>query len=86
MDVELNEGSESRTATLALVCDEIEQKALLTVVQDKMYVLSATASRSMINKDGGDVVISVEANAGWSYTMDDAGKTWLTEKEKSSSN
>ena len=85
VDVKLNESSESRTATLALVCDEIEQKALLTVVQDKMYVLSATASRSMINKDGGDVVISVEANAGWSYTMDDAGKTWLTEKEKSSS-
>lgn len=83
VNVKLNEGAESRSATMALVCDDIEQKALLTVVQDKMYVLSASASRSMINKDGGDVVIDVEANAGWSYVIDDAGKSWLVEKEKS---
>lgn len=85
VDVELNEGAESRSATLAIVCDDIEQKALLTVVQNKMYVLTASASRSMINKEGGDVVIDVEANAGWSYAIDEAGQSWLTEKERGES-
>lgn len=83
--VELNGSSESRSATLAFVCDDIEQKALLTVVQNQMYVLTATAARSMINKDGGDVEIMVEANSAWSYTIDEAGMAWLTEKEKGES-
>ena len=38
---------------VAFVCDKIEQKALLTVSQEKKYVLTAESNRSMINKWGG---------------------------------
>ena len=53
VNVEANDKTKDREATLAFVCDKIEQKALLTVSQEKKYVLTAESNRSMINKWGG---------------------------------
>ena len=85
VDVAANDKTDDRKATLALVCNKIEQKALLTVEQEKKYVLKAESNRRMINKAGGAIVISVSTNADWSYEIDEAGKTWLTENSSESS-
>ena len=85
VDVAANDKTDDRKATLALVCNKIEQKALLTVEQEKKYVLKAESNRRMINKAGGAIVISVSTNADWSYEIDEAGKTWLTENQAESS-
>lgn len=85
VDVAANDKTDDRKATLALVCNKIEQKALLTVEQEKKYVLTVQSNRNMINKDGGAIVISVNTNADWSYEIDEAGKTWLTENQAESS-
>lgn len=85
VDVAANDKTDDRKATLALVCNKIEQKALLTVEQEKKYVLKAESNRRMINKAGGAIVISVSTNADWSYEIDEAGKTWLTENNTESS-
>lgn len=85
VDVKANDKTDDRKATLALVCNKIEQKALLTVEQEKKYVLTVQSNRNMINKDGGAIVISVNTNADWSYEIDEAGKTWLTENQAESS-
>lgn len=85
VDVKANDKTDDRKATLALVCNKIEQKALLTVEQEKKYLLTVQSNRNMINKDGGAIVISVNTNADWSYEIDEAGKTWLTENQAESS-
>lgn len=85
VDVAANDKTDDRKATLALVCNKIEQKALLTVEQEKKYLLTVQSNRNMINKDGGAIVISVNTNADWSYEIDEAGKTWLTENQAESS-
>lgn len=85
VDVAANDKTDDRKATLALVCNKIEQKALLTVEQEKKYLLTVQSNRNMINKDGGAIVISVNTNADWSYEIDEAGKTWLTENSTESS-
>lgn len=85
VDVAANDKTDNRKATLALVCNKIEQKALLTVEQEKKYLLTVQSNRNMINKDGGAIVISVNTNADWSYEIDEAGKTWLTENQAESS-
>lgn len=85
VDVAANDKTDDRKATLALVCNKIEQKALLTVEQEKKYLLTVQSNRNMINKDGGAIVISVNTNADWSYEIDEAGKTWLTENSSESS-
>lgn len=85
VDVAANDKTDDRKATLALVCNKIEQKALLTVEQEKKYLLTVQSNRNMINKDGGAIVISVNTNADWSYEIDEAGKTWLTENRAESS-
>ena len=41
VDVAANDKTSDREATLAFVCNKIEQKALLTVEQEKKYVLTA---------------------------------------------
>lgn len=85
VDVAANDKTDDRKATLALVCNKIEQKALLTVEQEKKYLLTVQSNRNMINKDGGAIVISVNTNADWSYEIDETGKTWLTENRAESS-
>ncbi len=85
VNVEANDKTKDREATLAFVCDKIEQKALLTVSQEKKYVLTAESNRSMINKWGGEIIISLTTNADWTYEIDEAGKTWLSENKAESS-
>lgn len=86
VNVAANDKTETRKATLAFVCNKIEQKALLTIEQEKLYLLTAKSNRTMINKQGGAIVISLTSNAGWTYEIDEAGQKWLTENREESTN
>lgn len=81
--VKANTRTKDREATLAFVCNEIEQKALLTVIQEKLYTLTAIPSKRLINKAGGDVTFTVDTNAdSFNYEIDEEGMTWLTVKSQ----
>lgn len=73
----LNENTEDRNASVAFVCDSLEQKALLVVTQSRMWSMTVTTNKSVINKNGGPVTFNVNANSDWTYSIDNEGKAWL---------
>jgi hypothetical protein len=78
--INANSLTEARTAYVDFICDKLQQKSRVEITQAQLYTLSVSTPKNVINKKGGDVVISVEANSEWTYSMDDAAKEWLTEK------
>ena len=68
-----------RKTRLSFVSEGIEQKALVTLIQNKRYYIEATVPKSVVNKNGGVFDIAVVSNEKWTYTLDEEGKTWLRE-------
>ena len=77
-----NPGFSERKTTVSFVSEGIEQKALVTVLQNRLYNLEATLLAPVVNKQGGLFDIAVNSNSRWSYALDDEGKAWLTEQLK----
>lgn len=77
-----NPGFSERKTTVSFISEGIEQKALLTVSQNRLYYLEATLLAPVVNKQGGLFDIAVTGNSRWSYALDEEGKTWLTEQSK----
>lgn len=83
VNVAANDKTETRKATLAFVCNKIEQKALLTIEQEKLYTLTAIPSKKLINKAGGEISFAIDTNTdSYNYEIDEEGQTWLTVKSK----
>ena len=78
--VEENAGFAERKATVSFVSEGIEQKALVSIVQNKRYYVEVLLPSPVVGKNGGEFVFTVNSNAAWKYEIDDEGKAWLTEK------
>lgn len=76
--VQKNSGFAERKTTVSFVSGGIEQKALLSVIQNKLYFIDLTLLNPVVNKDGGTFSIGVSSNSRWSYTINEEGITWLT--------
>lgn len=76
--VQKNSGFEERKANISFIAGGVEQKALLTVTQSKLYFINLTLLNPVVNKHGGSFNIGVSCNSRWSYAIDDEGMTWLT--------
>ncbi|MBQ2551104.1 MAG: BACON domain-containing protein, partial [Bacteroidales bacterium] len=76
--VEKNSGFAERKANISFIADGIEQKGLLTVIQNKLYYIDLTLLNPVVNKNGGTFNIGVSCNSRWSYSIDEEGMSWLT--------
>ena len=74
-----NKMTEQRAAYIDFICDKLQQKSRIQIIQAQLYMIEATTPKIVINKKGGDVVITVDANSDWTYSIDAAGQEWLTE-------
>jgi hypothetical protein len=82
VNVDKNENSDDRDAYIDFVCDSLTQKSRIQIQQSRMYVLDVTSSKSVVNKNGGDITFNVNTNGNWTYEINEEGKSWLTEKDK----
>ncbi len=76
--VKANENATDRMAVISFVCDNLEQKAQLFIAQSRLWAMSVSSNKSVINKDGGEIVFSINANCDWTYSIDEEGKKWLS--------
>jgi hypothetical protein len=51
------------------------------VSQKQKNALTLTSSKFELTPKGGEVVIEVKANINFSYTIDEAAKSWITHSE-----
>lgn len=66
-----------RTAKVAFVCDNLEQKTILEVTQKQRFVVNPTVLTTVVPKTGGEYVVDVETNGTFELAIDEAGKQWL---------
>lgn len=83
--IKANELSTDRVATISFVCDKLEQKAQLFIAQSRLWTMLVSSNKSVINKNGGEIVFSINANCDWTWSLDEEAKTWLTVAEESGS-
>lgn len=62
-----------RTAKVAFVCDNIEQKALLQVTQLQRFFLEPTILSNVLPKNGGETTVNVSTNGTFKCEIDAAG-------------
>lgn len=67
-----------RTAKVAFVCDNIEQKALLQVTQLQRFFLEPTILSNVLPKNGGETTVNVSTNGTFKCEIDAAGTEWLS--------
>lgn len=77
--VKANPTFAQRKAQLSFVAEGIEQKALVTILQNRLYYIETTLLSPVMGKGGGQFDIAVNCNGGWRYTLDEEGQAWLTE-------
>ena len=81
-----NDKAEERKATATITSASIpgfSAKVLITQASGAFLNVPSAKDGLTVISDGGEVVIGVETNMKWKYTLDD--KTWLTESSKSDS-
>ena len=74
-----------RTASVAFVCDNLEQKALLQVTQLQKFYLEASILSSVLPKNGGEATVDVNTNGTFTCALDNAGSAWLKVASQSDS-
>jgi len=67
-----------RTAKVAFVCDNIEQKALLQVTQLQRFFLEPTILSNVLPKNGGEATVNISTNGTFKCEIDAAGAAWLS--------
>lgn len=80
VNVEENATYEAKSATLAFVCDKLEQKALLYITQESMTKLVLNASELSVFTDGGSIDLSVETTNVPDWTANSSVE-WATAKK-----
>lgn len=84
--VEENMGFDPRTINFAFVVDGQEQPVLFRIEQEKnvpFIVIEGAEEGLSIPSVGGEILVSINANVDWNYSIDD--ESWLTGHEKSGS-
>ena len=83
--VEENTTTEARQMNFAFVVGGKEEPAMLLVTQgaNVPFIRVSGSSDITVPSAGGNVVITVESNLDWTYTLSD--DSWLTEESKSDS-
>ncbi len=55
------------------------QKQTITVNQKQKDALTVTSNKIEMKADGGDTSIEVKANVNYTYEIDEAAKSWISE-------
>ena len=74
----LYEAEVPRTATVAFVCDKVEQKALLKVTQQQKFVIETNVLSTVVPKAGGEYTVNVASNGTFNVSIDAEGSQWLS--------
>ena len=77
----LYEAEKARTASVAFVCDNVEQKGVLNVTQLQKFFLETNLASTVVSKTGGNVYIDVTTNGTYTCTIDATGASWLSVAE-----
>lgn len=77
----LYEADKARTASVAFVCDNVEQKGVLNVTQLQKFFLETNLASTVVSKTGGNVYIDVTTNGTYTCTIDATGASWLSVAE-----